>query len=206
MIRHALVPSLNAARSRRTAVAIRSIVVWMLAASLLLLPAVPVHAAEAPPVEAGARIRISFAAESGAAEHAGRVEKTIGRLVAIEPGHLTVAVEGRPSPIEVPLDSILRLERSVRRSKRGKGALVGGAIGMAVGFFGMEADSRCDDSTATGCDHTVAGVFAGILLALRCAGIGALVAPGERWADAKRVGLSLSPAGRGVGLRVSVRF
>src|SRR5262245_57496691 len=142
MPRHAVVPCGNAVRPQRR-VAVPKLVAWTIAGSLPLLPSTPVRAEEAPPVDVGARVRVTVARGPDAGERTERVEKTVGQLIAIEADRITLAVQGRRSPVVVPLDSVLRLERSVRPSKRGKGALVGGAIGMAVGFILIAADDSC---------------------------------------------------------------
>src|SRR5262245_8287321 len=174
------------------------IVAWTLVASLSLLSAAPLRADDAPPVEVGARVRVTAAST-------GPVKKTVGRLVAIEADRLTLAVEGRPAPVVVPLDSVLRLERSVRKSKRWKGALVGLGISVAAAVL-ASTDTTCDDSGASGCSYAGEGLLAGFVLGLPAAGLGALIAPGEKWQDARPVGVGLSPTPRGVGLRVSLRF
>jgi hypothetical protein len=176
------------------------IVAWTLAGSLSLLSAAPLRADDnAPPVDVGARVRITAAAPTG------QLQKTIGRLVAIEADRLTLAVEGRPAPLVVPVDSLVRLERSVRKSKRWKGALLGFGITMAAIVL-ASTDTTCDDSGAPGCSYVGEGLLYGFVLGLPAAGLGALIAPGEKWQDAEPVAVEVSATPHGAAVRFSVRF
>ena len=73
--------------------------------------------------------------------------------------------------------AIVRLERSVRPGRKARGAL----IGFGVGFVAWSA-----------------------LLALPAAGVGAIVAPGEQWADVPLGVRSRGTAARGAGLQLRV--
>ena len=77
----------------------------------------------------------------------------------------------------IPLASITRLERSVRPSRRTTGALAGFIVGLAAVGLKTLHDGGCNDG-CNGGDVATAG-----LVALSTAAVGAIVSPGERWAD-----------------------
>jgi len=77
----------------------------------------------------------------------------------------------------IPIASITRLERSVRPSRRTTGALAGFIVGLAAVGLKTLHDGGCNDG-CNGSDVATAG-----LVALSTAAVGAIVSPGERWAD-----------------------
>ena len=72
---------------------------------------------------------------------------------------------------------VVRLERSVRPSRKSRGAVIGFAVGLAAALVKVAINGGCND----GCNG--GNVAVGVLFASATAGVGALVAPGERWED-----------------------
>ena len=77
----------------------------------------------------------------------------------------------------IPRASITRLERSVRPSRKARGALIGFGVGLAVMVGKAAVNGGCND----GCN--MENVAAAGLVALSTAAMGAIISPGERWAD-----------------------
>lgn len=85
-----------------------------------------------------------------------------------------------PSPSEtraLPRHAIVRLERSVRPSRKSRGALIGFAVGLAAVVGKTALQGGCND----GCNG--ANVAAAVLLGLSAAVVGAIAAPGEVWVE-----------------------
>ena len=121
----------------------------------------------------------------------------------------------------VERSAVSSLERSVAKSRKGHGAvlglLIGGVTGAAVGLAVGDNSQGSQFCTFGGC--ATMGPFApskpesalllGALFGLVGAGVGAAVSPGERWQRVPEQGLrfSLVPApGGGIGARVSWSF
>jgi hypothetical protein len=129
----------------------------------------------------------------------------VGRLAEVRPGSI-ILTTGDSETRELRRDAIANLERSVHPSRKLKGALIGYGVGFVtfgVAAAAMGTDGACYDMAVGEC------VALSALVALPVAGIGALVAPGEKWADvpSDRVRVSLAPTrGRGVSAQVSFAF
>jgi hypothetical protein len=118
---------------------------------------------------------------------------------------LAVKVPGRDAAAVVARADLLRVERSIRPGRKGKGALIGLGAGFAIGFVGAALLGNCDETGGT--DHCVNGVWGslyGAAAGVAGAGLVALVAPGERRAEVP-VGLVGAPiGGHGSSARVEV--
>jgi hypothetical protein len=135
----------------------------------------PVRADEPPFLSVGSRVRVNaLAAES---------VPLVGTLSAIDQKSLTVVPQDGREPRVLARQDIVRLERSVRPSRKLTGALIGFGVGMAVMLGKAVKEGGCND----GCNGE--NVAAAALLALSTAAVGAIVSPGERWVDV--------PLGRG---------
>ena len=130
------------------------------------------HALAAPLV--GSRVRL-FATSTG-------LKPVVGTLAAVDDESLTVIVSGRRDPLVLTRSHVVRVERSVRPSHKRRGALIGSAIGFVAGFLIGGAITEWE-GTSGGDFGPGAYVASGVILALPAAGIGALVARGERWAE-----------------------
>ena len=129
----------------------------------------PVHGGELLLPEVGSRVRVT----SSAAEPA----RFAGTLSAIDAMSLTVVPQHGPEPRVLARQDVARLERSVRPSHKSTGAVIGFAVGLAAALTKVAINGGCND----GCNG--GNVAVGVLFASATAGVGAIVAPGERWED-----------------------
>jgi hypothetical protein len=168
------------------------------------------HGEEPPELRPGARVRVSMRQQS---QRAGEVQtvKLVGRL--LDSSESAVTLEGPDrSPLVLQRQQIERLEVSLRRSQRKKGALIGLGVGFLLGAALVTADSSecpppeevflCLDFS--GPEYAAAG---GVLAGAGGALIGALAAPGEKWGPvgSHRAQVLVGPA-RGGGVRFGVSF
>jgi len=131
-------------------------------------------AAEGPiDLTAGARIRVTVVdpPPSGVSER-----RIVGVFAAWDRGALSLAASPSET-LALPQDAILTLERSVRPSRKPRGALIGFAVGLAAAIGKAALQGGCND----GCNE--ANVAAAVLLGLSTAVVGAVAAPGEVWAE-----------------------
>jgi hypothetical protein len=153
----------------------------------------------------GTRLRVTAPAVSR--------KPVVGTLIEVDECEIVLAAtSSERTPI--PRDSITRLQRSVRPSRRTRGALIGFGLGLAAIAAKTVHAGGCDD----GCNG--GNVLAAVVVALPVAAVGAVVSPGERWVDldpghgrrpatTSRAGprLRLVPqAGRSIGLTVVAEF
>ncbi len=90
-----------------------------------------------------------------------------------------------PTPSEtraLPRDVVVSVERSVRPSRKTRGALIGFAVGLAAVVGKAALQGGCND----GCNE--ANVAAAVLLGASTAVVGAIAAPGEVWAKVPLAG------------------
>jgi RNase P/RNase MRP subunit p29 len=176
-----------------------------------------VLAEDAPaPTLIGQRVRIMMAKASG------KTERIVGKVVA-EDERTVILERSESEDPRVTLDrsAVTSVERSVAKSRKGRGAaigfLIGAAAGAAVGYAAGDNGQGAPFCTFDGC--ATLGPFApskpesalllGAVFGAIGAGVGAAVSPGERWQRVPDEGvhLSLTPvAGGGVGVRVSFSF
>jgi hypothetical protein len=180
----------------------RQVLVCRILATLavLVLGGLPGEAqtgAELPPaLPSGVRLRVTIADETG------RVGQTrlIGRLTGMGSEGLRMAVDS--SERTIPRGSVVRLERSVRPSRKGRAALIGFGVGFAAMYgvlaFGTEGDCFRGGENLGFC----AGWSA--LLALPAAAVGAMVAPGEQWAEVRLHDAVAAPRSSSAGLQLRV--
>jgi hypothetical protein len=114
---------------------------------------------------------------------AATAEPLVGTLTAADQEIITVApIDGSEARVFTRVD-VSRLERSVRQSRKKKGALIGLGVGFAVGLAGTFI--LCE-SFGTSCptgEGFVYGTIYGAAVGALGAGVGAMVAPGEQWED-----------------------
>ena len=165
-------------------------------ASSLLLSAALAEGGE--PSSEPARIRLkatSEVAEDGTVTSREGKQWIVGKLVATDAEHLTVAAAGKPS-VRVPRTAVQRLQVSRGRS-RGKAALIGAGVGAVVGLaWGAIEHSRCESSGEGMCDLAY-GIP--VMTVPVCALVGLAVGK-ERWVETSPAGfhLGLSPTRDGV--------
>lgn len=131
--------------------------------------------------------------------------RATGRLVGITDEELILRGAGERT-IRVPREAVERLEVRRGGGTRKVGALVGAAVAMAAGYaLGYAAEKDCGGW----CFPEVAGVGAGLLLALPGAVAGAaLGSAAEKWVpvapEGAKVAIVLRPSGASAS--VSIRF
>jgi hypothetical protein len=165
----------------------------------VLLAALAHGLAEAQPpadgcvgVEKGTRLRVTTASPppSGGS---GRV--FVGRFAGSDRDELRLAVTSSESQA-LPCDAIVRIEQSVGASRKSRGALIGFGIGLGAMVGKVALQGGCND----GCNS--ANVLEAALVAVSTATLGAIAAPGERWAAVRLV----PQVGRRTGLTLVASF
>jgi hypothetical protein len=147
----------------------------------------------------------------------------VGTVIAWERQSLVVNVTGPDNlagtRMELPLETVTRLDVSQgRRSKAGRGAVIGGGVGLATGALAgailAQGLSQYPDYQDPGFAVQVVGAFSGIGLAAGL-GVGAVIgaiSKGESWQalslDRMRVSVlpdsrSGAPTGVAVGFQVT---
>jgi hypothetical protein len=151
----------------------------LMALAIVLLARLPGEAQsggeDALALPSGTRLRVTWADGSDAEP---RETRLVGRLAGRNSSSLRLAVGS--SERMIPADSIVRLERSVRPSRKARAALIGFGVGFATMYvlLGVGSEGDCFRGENLG---FCAGWSS--LLALPAAAVGALVAPGEQWAE-----------------------
>jgi len=132
----------------------------------------PAHAGEAGFPAIGSRVRVHFQAT-----------KRVGLLAALDEKTLTVASEGGGESNVVARADVSRLEWSVKPSRKKKGAVIGLAAGFGAGLAGTFALCNAFGTYCPADEGLGFGLLYGAGLGAFGATVGALVAPGERWAE-----------------------
>jgi hypothetical protein len=169
-------------------------------AAAALLAAVPAAAQ----IELGDRVRV----------HAAGQRSIIGTLQSLDETALVLKPDGSGDLVTVNRSRMRGVDVSQRRSRKGRGALIGLVGGVAAGAaVGSLIASDCSEveflclypREARHAYIAVSAIGFGLLGGV----LGAVVAPGERWdrvpVDRVRVRVLTGPA-RAVGLGVSITF
>lgn len=141
-------------------------------------------------------------------------KRIVGTLTGVDLSFLTIETSG--GEIAVRREAIQAVEISKRRSWRKRGALIGAGLGVLAALVIAASEDYspreiCFLSCATVTPSSFASevLIGASVLGLAGAGLGAAVAPGERWVAAKPLPQgSGSPLSLPSGLRltVSMRF
>jgi hypothetical protein len=139
----------------------------------------------------GARVRVTLASEPTSGG-----KPLVGQLASMDRDSLSLDVVDSEKR-ELRRDAIVRLEKSVRASRRPAGALIGFGVGFVAAFlhFDRASEGHCL------VDIPVCAVVSG-LAALPAAALGALVAPGEEWAEVKLRSQARAPLASDTGLQL----
>jgi hypothetical protein len=194
----------------------RAMIVAALLASTPLTGEAQPAGPEPNPLPPGVRVRVTVDKK---ADPDGGGSTYVGNLAEWDPEALHLKVSDSKAR-DIPREAIVRLERSVRRGRKGRAALIGFGLGFAT-FFTWE-QLAAHDSCFRGGNYCGFEIAASALLALPVAGVSAIVAPGEQWADvplhrppnppapSRDAGLQLRLApvtdGRGAGLVITGSF
>lgn len=103
----------------------------------------------------------------------------VGAIMALDSKHMTLRVPGRTDPLSLDRANISRIELSVGRRSRGRGALVGAAAGAAAGVLLslVTYGGRSEQLFSRGGDAIVSAAALGSAGAL----VGVALPPRERW-------------------------
>jgi hypothetical protein len=135
----------------------------------------------------------------------------LGDLVAIDDETIVVQ-DSSGQDVAVPAEQVTQMEVRRQAGRRGKGALTGALTGLVAGaVVGVAAGEDCSGKDLICFDRGGTALVLGAAGALVGAGIGALVAPGEKWevVDRKGVTLTMSPLlgrHRTVGMLLKLDF
>ena len=136
-----------------------------------------------------------------------------GRLLDITATDISLASDDDEPPTVLPLDNVARLDLNIRQGRRGRGALIGAGVGVAMVSLYVLTRHDDDDSDVEAEWHLISDEAAYAICAtwaaLLGAVVGALVAPGARWQPVPldQVSLGCAPARGGpAGLAMVLRF
>lgn len=123
----------------------------------------------------GARVRVtSSALPSG---------RAVGTLNGIAGTGLAFQAQGAAEAVVLERQEIRRIEWSVRPSRRKKGALIGLGVGFGVGLAGTFILCEAFGTDCPAGEGLVFGALYGLATGALGAVVGALVSPGEHWAE-----------------------
>jgi hypothetical protein len=148
----------------------------------------------------GTRVRVTVPTGGG---------RLVGTVLALDDKNLTLQVPGKTDTAVLRREDITELFVSAGRRSRGRGALIGAAIGAGAGaLIGLAAGSD-DRSNFIRFSAGQKAVLFGIVLAPIGALVGAAGHPAERWKELPkdRIRLSLAPvSGRGAAVSLAFVF
>ncbi len=108
----------------------------------------------------------------------------IGSVAAVtDDAILILTSEGKPT-VRVPRTALVKLEVTVERSQKGRGALIGAGVGLAAALV-LAAIASSDDESILQFSYGEAAAGLSLLFVPGGAAVGAIAAPGERWAPVK---------------------
>lgn len=163
------------------------------------------HAEEPDSLSPGMRLRVTAPAQTP--------KRIVGTLASADPSSLTIQTSGKQ--IVVPREVIQAVEISERRGWKKRGALIGAGVAVLAALaIAASEDYSPHEFCLESCATVTNGSFAseallGIaILGLPGAGLGAALAPGERWVAAKTptLGMQHTQAEGGLRVGISVRF
>lgn len=149
-------------------------------------------------LEPGMRVRLNAPAQAS--------QRIVGTLTGVDVSVLTIQTS--KEEVVVRRDAIQTLELSERRGWRRRGALIGAGLGVVVAVIAAASDDQ-EPFLFTGkplFTRTDVGMMYGILAVPLGAGVGALVAPGERWAAAPSAFVGPAQGADRRGLQFGVRI
>jgi hypothetical protein len=136
---------------------------------------IPVGESERAFPRPGSRVRVHSAAAT--------VAPLVGTLTISDQKSITIAPADGSEPKVLARLDISRLERSVRQSHKGRGAVIGLGVGFAVGLAGTFALCFSFGTSCPMGEGLVYGTIYGAAVGALGAGVGAAGAPGEQWED-----------------------
>ena len=186
---------------------------FVLAVSLVV-PLSFLTAQNPPPLEPGARVRVTHCGPL--AVYSGRkrtdCRTTQGNLVAMTSDSVVLNAGASNERLSVPRDLMTRLRvTSGQRGRAGRGALIGTLVGVGAGAgFGIASCAMLETGCyepPTGAVALGTGIFGGIAGVLVGATVGAFIKT-DRWEEVPldRLRVSFAPQRNGFSLGVSFAF
>jgi hypothetical protein len=135
-----------------------------------------------------------------------------GTLLGLSETTITIGGGDESTPLVLDRQSVTKLELSLRRSRRGRGALIGLGAGVAAAFLVGLASGSDENCTLVCFSAAELGGMLSVLLGPAGAAIGAGLAPGERWQTVAPDRIRLGPdaartaPGRRAAILFTVRF
>ena len=167
---------------------------------ILSLAAALARADDTVQLASGTRVRVTVPTGGG---------RLVGTVLALDDKNLTLQVSGKPDTTVLRREDITKVAVSAGRRSRGRGALIGAALGAgAAVFIGLAAGSD-DSGTFIAFSAGQKALLAAIVLVPIEAVIGAAVHPPERWKELPkdRIRLSFTPvSGRGAAVSLAFLF
>jgi hypothetical protein len=179
--------------------------VWHQTGLIAMVVGVGVAQADEPvPVAPGLRVRLTAPSVSG--------KRLVGTVVALDDATLTLQRQGGQETLQVPRGAMTTTEVSWRRSRKGKGAAIGGLVGLGAAVaIGLAAGEDCSpfqdvgDPLGDAVAHFLRSfcyskgemaAVAAILTLPAGALLGLAVAPGEKWQPSSldRLSVRITPA------------
>ena len=174
----------------------------------IVVPISTLSAQQQPPIEPGARVRVTHQCESRLLPVTGemrtRCREDQGTLAALTTDVLVLVVDRQDSELSISLDSVTEVAvSSGKRSHILAGAGGGALLGTAVGAVASSAKS-CTDEWGSLC--TAGGAAQGAIIGLVTGlFIGAAIKT-DRWEEVPLDRLRVSFAPRRDGLAIGMRF
>ncbi len=171
----------------------------------------PAFAQTVHDLDTGSRVRLWAAGVSS--------RPLIGTIVSPGATELRLQVADQKDPVVVSRDAITKLEASLGRRSRGRGAKIGALVGGAVGAIAVLAtpEKQCEPAQEpnpffSGCLEIISKELGAVMMGGVGAGLGSLIGlaipPGERWGPVSaglRVGVAPAQKG-GVLISLSLAF
>ena len=150
------------------------------------------YAEQSESLKPGMRLRVTAPSQAP--------KRLVGILTSVDPSVLIIQTS--KEPITLRREAIRTLEFSERGGRKKKGALIGAGVGVVAALIISATTKEGDLLTPA-----ESGLAAAILFVPVGAGLGALVAPGERWVPvpAAAAAPADSTYGRG-GFRLALRI
>lgn len=160
-------------------------------------------------IKRGDRVRIVIADEAPRPQRSdiAHDRRLTGKLLELSDSLLTIEITRVGEPVVLPRQDVASLAVSLRRDRRGLGALIG--LGVGVGAGVLIGQSSGDDEDCLICFSAGYKAFINALfLAPVGALIGAVAAPAEEWlfVPVDRVRFGFDAGGRGPAISVAMRF
>jgi hypothetical protein len=161
----------------------------------LLPPCVPaVRGEDTLALKVGARVR-AYVIKGSPGKSPTATKRLTGTLLGLSDATITIGGDEQSTPLVLDRQNVTKLDLSLRRSRRGRGALIGLGAGVAAAFLVGLASGSDENCTLVCFSAAELGGMLSVLLGPAGAAIGAGLAPGERWQPVAPDRIRLGPGG-----------